>query len=76
MAGLKSRGSVQFGAQMFGVSLLPQGGPEQCGAVEVRAGFGGAAQGLVSPRSGIRGHPEEPSCVRCFGPIGVSERPR
>lgn len=53
MAHLEGRAGSRAGTALPGFSLLPAGGSEEYGAVEVRPGPGGAAEGLSSPATSV-----------------------
>lgn len=64
------------GTTLSGLPLLPEGGPEEYGGVEVRPGPGGAADGLTSSVSWVQRDPQQHVCILCIGPTQLSKRPR
>lgn len=75
VAHLEGRPGGRVGAALPGLPLLPEGGPEEPGAVEVRPGAGGAAEGLTAALSWVRRHPQLPFCGLGSGASDLSERP-
>lgn len=75
VAHLQGRCGSGTGATLPGLSLLPQGGPEEYGGLEVRPGPGGAAEGLTAPLPWVQRDPRQPSCVLHSGASHLSERP-
>lgn len=75
VAHLKVRPGSWAGTTLPGLPLLPEGGPEEYGGVEVRPGPRGAADGLTSSVSWVQRDPQQPVCILCIGPTQLSKRP-
>lgn len=75
VAHIEGRPRRRAGITLPGLPLLPEGGPEEHRAVEVRPGPGGAAEGLPSPLLWVRRDPQQPICVLYSGASRLSERP-